>query len=293
MPARPPKAKKAKPNVPPPVGTTWDSVNYSCAYDAMVSTIYNIWQDHGAKWSARFNDIGEHAHVLAKGFESVHIGTTRLNGARDMLRSSLHLKFPNIFQMGPYLTSIDDLAEKMYGAEDWGSSQIKCTRCDRCQDREPDFAATRTITYCERLKRRHGNDYSISHWLKDQMIQKTKHKCICGNGMLKMVRVDTAPPLVYVTLSDTTILIDAAINLTIGETRQRYALRGVIYGGRNHFTSRIVKPNGILWYHDGIETGKSCVNEGSMHEQEADYLNTCNRADVRRTAIGVIYALTD
>ncbi|KAJ7827206.1 hypothetical protein B0H13DRAFT_1917773 [Mycena leptocephala] len=32
-PPRRPKAKKSKTNVPAPVGTTWDSVNYSCAFD--------------------------------------------------------------------------------------------------------------------------------------------------------------------------------------------------------------------------------------------------------------------
>ncbi|KAJ7112376.1 hypothetical protein C8R44DRAFT_632100 [Mycena epipterygia] len=79
--------------------------------------------------------------------------------------------------------------------------------------------------------------------------------------------------------------------MTIGETRQRYVLRGVIYGGENHFTSRIVRPNGDMWYHDGIETGHKTVNEGSMHSMQADYLNTCDKGGVRRTAIGVIYAI--
>ncbi|KAJ7085896.1 hypothetical protein C8R44DRAFT_542589, partial [Mycena epipterygia] len=51
-----------------------------------------------------------------------------------------------------------------------------------------------------------------------------------------------------------------------------YALRGVIYGGENHFTSRIVKPNGDMWYHDGIETGKNTVFQGSMHSQDPGYL---------------------
>lgn len=111
--------------------------------------------------------------------------------------------------------------------------------------------------------------------------------------MLKIVRVNTPPPLLYFTLSDTTILIDPAINLLIGETRQRYALRGIIYGGENHFTSRIVRPNGEMWYHDGIETGHTTVNEGSIHSLEADYLNTCDRGEVGRTAIGVIYSIGD
>ncbi|KAJ7133229.1 hypothetical protein C8R44DRAFT_565621, partial [Mycena epipterygia] len=269
-PAAQPKPKKAKSNVPPPVGTTWDCINYSCAYDAIVSTLYNIWQDDGAKWCTRFKDVGEHAGILAEAFES----GSNLNAARDIMRTSLRLEFPTIFRSGHYLTNIDDLAEKLFGAEAWGSSEIKCTRCDRGEDRVPDFGATRTITRSPRLKSRYRDDYGISHWLKDQMIKKTNKECTCGSGMLKMVRVDRPPPLMYLTLSDTTILIDPAINITTGETRHRYALRGIIYGGENHFTSRIVMPNGNVWYHDGIETGHKMVNEGSMHSMETDYLNT-------------------
>ncbi|KAJ7124186.1 hypothetical protein C8R44DRAFT_551261, partial [Mycena epipterygia] len=39
---------------------------------------YHVWQDHGARWSARFSSMGKHTGVLAKGFESVWIGTSKL-----------------------------------------------------------------------------------------------------------------------------------------------------------------------------------------------------------------------
>ncbi|KAJ7310828.1 hypothetical protein DFH08DRAFT_667300, partial [Mycena albidolilacea] len=44
----------------------------------------------------------------------------------------------------------------------------------------------------------------------------------------------------------------------------RYALRGVIYSGENHFTARVIKDNGAVWYHDGIETGSTTIAEGSI-----------------------------
>lgn len=292
-PPREPKAKKSKSNMPAPVGSVWDSVNYSCAYDAMVSPVYNVWQDHGAKWSDRFERIGQFAHILAKGFESAHRGTTRLETARDSMRHALRQSFPRLFPLGNYFASIDDLAEKLYGGENWGSSTIKCTKCDRAQDTVPDFSGMHTITYSQRLRSRYKSDYSVSHWLRDQMVKSTAVKCVCGNGMLKMVKLDDAPPLIYLSMSDTDVLIDTALTLVIGDYRQRYALRGVLYGGENHFTSRIVKPDGETWFHDGIETGKKCVYEGNLHSKDPGFLNSCDRGDVVRIVVGLIYAVLD
>ncbi|KAJ7828120.1 hypothetical protein B0H14DRAFT_2594787 [Mycena olivaceomarginata] len=44
---------------------------------------------------------------------------------------------------------------------------------------------------------------------------------------------------------------DAALGrVTEGVPDQhRFALRGVIYAGENHFTSRIIKENGAIWHH--------------------------------------------
>ncbi|KAJ7077948.1 hypothetical protein C8R44DRAFT_755029 [Mycena epipterygia] len=58
-----------------------------------------------------------HACTLAKGFESVQRGTSKIEVARDTMRIELNRKFPSLFQMGRYFTSIDDLAKKMFGGE--------------------------------------------------------------------------------------------------------------------------------------------------------------------------------
>lgn len=39
--------KKSKVTVVTTIGLQWDSVNYSCAYDALFTCMYNIWYDHG------------------------------------------------------------------------------------------------------------------------------------------------------------------------------------------------------------------------------------------------------
>ncbi|KAJ7927081.1 hypothetical protein B0H13DRAFT_1599006 [Mycena leptocephala] len=106
------------------------------------------------------------------------------------------------------------------------------------------------------------------------------------------MKADVAPPCFYLSLTDATVLIDSAVNLIVGTLTERYALRGVIYEGEEHFTCRIIKPNGDAWYHDGIDTGRECVFEGSVHTstREPSFLNTCVRGETVKSVTGVIYA---
>ncbi|KAJ7611959.1 hypothetical protein B0H17DRAFT_906243, partial [Mycena rosella] len=41
-------------------------------------------------------------------------------------------------------------------------------------------------------------------------------------------------------------------------------LRGVIYGGQDHFTCRFFDQTGCMWFHDGITTGRQCIQEDEL-----------------------------
>jgi hypothetical protein len=87
--------------------------------------------------------------------------------------------------------------------------------------------------------------------------------------------------------------LDQAFNMSVGDTVVRYALRSVIYIGNNHLTTRIIKENGDIWFHDGIETGRTMIAEGNIHSQGPWFLNTCIKRDEVWTACGAIYAVVD
>ncbi|KAJ7015909.1 hypothetical protein C8F04DRAFT_984446, partial [Mycena alexandri] len=38
-------------------------------------------------------------------------------------------------------------------------------------------------------------------------------------------------------------------------------LRGIIYAGQAHFTCRYIERDGTMWFHDGITTGRNCLEE--------------------------------
>ncbi|KDR64980.1 hypothetical protein GALMADRAFT_82448, partial [Galerina marginata CBS 339.88] len=64
------------------------------------------------------------------------------------------------------------------------------------------------------------------------------------------------------------------------------SLKGIIYSGSNHFTSRFIVNNEI-WYHDGIATGAKCIKEGQLEDFEGDLLFKCKKKE----AVVVIYGV--
>jgi hypothetical protein len=63
-------------------------------------------------------------------------------------------------------------------------------------------------------------------------------------------------------------------------------VRGLIYHGDFHFTSRIIGTNGNIWYHDGMTTRSSCENERDFDKFSSRNLLKCRG----KKLILVVYA---
>jgi hypothetical protein len=53
------------------------------------------------------------------------------------------------------------------------------------------------------------------------------------------------------------------------------ALRGMIYHGGYHFTSRIVSSDGNVWFHDGMTTAHTTALDGSIDDLGSQELLIC------------------
>jgi hypothetical protein len=56
-------------------------------------------------------------------------------------------------------------------------------------------------------------------------------------------------------------------------------LRGIVYHGDNHFTSRLISNSGKIWYHDGMVTKETCIEDGTLEETCDDDLRRCQDKD--------------
>ncbi|KAJ7795000.1 hypothetical protein B0H13DRAFT_2245507 [Mycena leptocephala] len=57
-----------------PVGLIWDSVNHSCAYDATLTILANIWLENPDAWTLLFSDISVLMKVFARNLTASRAG---------------------------------------------------------------------------------------------------------------------------------------------------------------------------------------------------------------------------
>jgi hypothetical protein len=79
-------------DVPP--GSQWDGDNYSCAYDALFTILFNIWVSNPKKWKKIFKDSNEYLSTLHDGFQKYLTGVSTLEVASDDVRTLLNHNDP-------------------------------------------------------------------------------------------------------------------------------------------------------------------------------------------------------
>jgi hypothetical protein len=265
----------------PPIGLVWDGDNYSCPYDSLFVIFYNIWIQDPMDWSKRFKEINEnYLGILGDKFNHVLQGKSSLEDVRDQIRVSLHHLNPNVFPMGHIGASVDSLAEVMLRPERIvASSQVTCTVCEYKEPKLDDF-----LTYVV-----HNLRHTNANILQYMQRRRYRESCpVCGNTMTVCIFYNKTPVILmfsYDNTSNTKVI--NKIQTFIGEESTIFHLRGLIYSGGYHFTSRIVSLDGQVWYHDGIRTGGTCLYDGKFKAMSDTDLKICRE----RELIFTIYAI--
>jgi hypothetical protein len=116
----------------PPLGTTWDGINWSCAYDSLIVILYDIWIKAPHTWSKRFKYMrNEHLNALNHSFKLVKQGVIDMEAARDDIRVRMHALNPAMFPFGAVGASVANLANQLLSSQRKNAKyQVACTNCD-------------------------------------------------------------------------------------------------------------------------------------------------------------------
>ncbi|KAF9471130.1 hypothetical protein BDN70DRAFT_820439 [Pholiota conissans] len=261
-----------------PLGLKWDSVNYSCAYDAIFTILYNVWHDNPALWTQIFASYGSFMEAVSFNFNKLFCKQLSFEIARNNVRYALHSKYPDIFKEGEYYVYIDQLCSKLWEPHSFAHIQECCSNCNhRRIIREVDFKIP-----IMNIEEAHWNKNNrcISNILNWKMNHKTNKKCnVCagnGNGNNNYYEqswiIDHVPNMIICEIIDD-VYIKPDIELIIHHNNIpcRLSLCGIIYGGGGHFRSRIIDKSGTVWFHDGM------LNEGNCKmEHMIDLLSDTN-----------------
>ena len=254
-----------------PLGLQWDSNDYSCSYDALFGILYNIWIQNPDKWQKDFDYINEdHLGILAHGFDKVRQGETPLEAIRDAMRIELHKLDPEAFPMGENSSSVGELAFKMLSSDKVISeSQLLCSSCDYAEH-EVDHDLGHVLIA------KNSTPLSTLKWVAE-LEKSTKKKCPdCSSKLVKQLYYTEIPKLMIFEYPEMNIKTSHKIKFkTDNQKNIVLHLRGIVYHGENHFTSRIISQDGDMWFHDGMTTGTGCENDGHLRITSDKKLYNC------------------
>ena len=258
-----PSATRIQLNVP--LGTQWQ--NNSCAYDALITVLFNIWFDSD---TANGSDSGiEHtqcvifddliqrfrAHESSQVQSESGLPTYSLEQIREYFRHRL-ARVSREFTFGAY-ASVQAIGEYLFRAQEIvTTSDVFCSNGHRLgRDHRSSISSYQIII--------HGSMESSLQACMDNFTVELGSKCAtCNTYLIKRTTFVQAPPLLAFDLSNgSDLTLDPVVWMSCEHSRVRYVLRGVIYFENQHFTERVVTRSGMIWYHDGIFTGRSLVYE--------------------------------
>ena len=270
-------------NEPPaPLGLKWDSENYSCAYDSVLTIFLSIWKQNPSKWKKNFKDMNRVMNVLAGGFHRVNENQGTLESARNKVRHLLHQRSPRTFPYGQVGTPISELIEYLLRSDNIiASAWMRCVECDAESNLNDDLQTC--VIQCPR-----AHNCTISACLQKRLQSRDpERRCTdCNGEMDRIMCFNVVPKMLVFSVQDESVIVSKKISFRDGDTRAVFSLKGVIYFGDFHFTARVCA-EGSVWFHDGMTTGRGCTYEKKLAEFADSELSTCRG----KCLTLVIYAL--
>ena len=263
-----------------PIGLIWDSLDHSCAYDALFTILGDIWVYNPTLWTREFGLMSSLAHKLGLGFEQVSLKQKNLEDARNSVRNILHIKYPAAFPYGTTGVDISELFVYMLSVKSVGKLKYNCSECGTAST-----SATKVTSLFTIARKRYN---SIQEHI-DAYNNKTKKCTHCGNDSSRTYKYNSPQRfrMIGFTQNSQDIEISKTITLKSEAGSVILPIRGAIYYTGNHFVSRIISPTGEVWYHDGIETKRQCIREGHL----IDFSENSLKFHGSKRCVGVVYSV--
>jgi len=267
-----PKKVQRHSTVDKPWGLVWDGNNYSCAYDALFTVLYDIWNDNRFLWNVNARHLkSNYLQSLGTDFLAASQGTKSLEKVRDDIRKILHAKNELVYPYGRVGTSLSQLTLDIFSTNvKIAKSQVTCSNCNFFRPVVDDKLGCVFVMD-------HTSSKSTSHTF-NTFEQPSVDKCPqCQSALKSTVYYVHFPGILLFDHSAYTIKPSKYLKFTDAgnASRIRYYLRGLLYFGNFHFTSRIISAEGDVWYHDGMDSRESKSQGHSKFMKDPDW-QTCH-----------------
>ena len=239
-------------NVAPhrPVGLMWDALNWSCAYEAVLSILYNIWLENRFHITLFLRSVGHIGIAIANGFDT----NLPLEILRNAIRATLHASNPLDFPWGQVATDLYGLVDFLVGERNPGDSAMVCESCHNLS-MEHRYGLSEYIRVQFLLHERPDVQSCLSMQLRGFLWCSVCGKASRGRRVLDIPERRDPPLMIFIPLPiDLVVTISRKLEIKQASmgSQLNYTLRGIIYHGSNHFTCRYLDGQGRSWTIDGL-----------------------------------------
>ncbi|EJD37259.1 hypothetical protein AURDEDRAFT_73413 [Auricularia subglabra TFB-10046 SS5] len=259
------------------LGSRWDPVNWSCAYDALFTILYHMLDENIQFLDNFMQRASPFSRWLSLEFQRVKSNGTTMESARDTVRKRLYNFQPLLFPYGQVGTSVADLAMAVLNTncEPWAAA-VTCNRCGMATGWMDVGMSVVVLPAFSDLKMQ----------LLSYIGMHVRSTDCCGSST-RSIHVASGPSVMVLTSSLVGQGFAPPLELLIGNNT--WKLHGLIYYGHYHFVSRYIDNSGQIWYHDGMyNQGRACL-EGSIVNLTGHSLNNMATNSCRYQLAMVIY----
>ena len=212
--------------------------------------------------------------VLGNGFEEVYQENISLEIIRDVVRDKLYQSYPILFPKGQNGASVSELAFKVLASNTLdGISNLYCPTCDQY---EPEINYNIGCIFDIAPYKVPSTQYFIS----ELNIPQNERCGECLTKLKNCLTYNESPKLLILEYPYTATKTNHKIKIKVNDTTTLLYLKGIVYYGENHFTSRIISKDGKIWFNDGIATGGKSIEEGHLSTMTDKHFRKCKGKDL-------------
>ncbi|KAJ7732511.1 hypothetical protein B0H16DRAFT_1328687 [Mycena metata] len=252
-----------------PMGLIWDSVNWSCSYDSILTPLGHLWRSDREKWGPILSGLHPLWNVWCQFMAS---DANQPEIARNNMRRLLHYADPVKFPLGARCVSLDNLLGAVSSPETYATAILYCEQCRHVAPGEISTLSMLLVAY------------RIQEFIVKPTGTQRCSACNSNRTRRRTIRLKVPPILLVSVQMYGVILLDAEMQFGANGVQETLRLAGITYFSpqAQHFTSITATPDGSLWYHDGISTGRRCNLVGNINtidktelQKRGDYVIGC------------------
>ena len=277
------------PIVHQPLGVKWD--RNSCAYDAILGILFNIWNEDHISHSRLFRESWRLGPRLNAHFSKIKKKQSGFGSERNLIRIHIARLMGNNDVYG--YNSLYDILNFVFLRDTvFSITNVWCNKCSfrrRTQTGKSTFMETSIVnavfsyfsTPDELLSQGTSSNVTLTSLLHLSLACSCLYsECQnCKANCVAVTNYTRAPPLLCIPIH-TKIYQDIQVEETIrtdifDENLHSYRLKGLIYFGHSHYTCRYIDCNRYVWYSDGLVSNGIFTNEGHMSSFQNGALLNC------------------